>query len=91
MNEAAMEDAAGTIHIVDAQAGSTANTVCNTGGSSMIALRHERTTDLFKSASTAKVSYRHFAGFNALYGDGHVKWRQWGSTRPGDWSVQAND
>lgn len=39
--------------------------------------------DLFR-----KVSYRHFGGFNALYGDGHVKWRKYGSTTRPEWSVQ---
>jgi prepilin-type N-terminal cleavage/methylation domain-containing protein/prepilin-type processing-associated H-X9-DG protein len=34
---------------------------------------------------------RHNEGFNACYGDGHVKWQRWGSTQPGDWTIQSGD
>jgi prepilin-type N-terminal cleavage/methylation domain-containing protein/prepilin-type processing-associated H-X9-DG protein len=31
---------------------------------------------------------RHGDGFNALHGDGHVRWRRAGSTRPHHWTIQ---
>ena len=91
MMEAAIEDPAGTIHIMDAIAGSTGTNTCNTGGASIIGIRNLYNTDLYKQAGTAKVSWRHFEGYNALFGDGHVKWKRWGSSRPGDWTVQSGD
>ena len=34
---------------------------------------------------------RHNGGFNACYGDGHVKWLRYGTTKPGDWTIQSGD
>jgi prepilin-type N-terminal cleavage/methylation domain-containing protein/prepilin-type processing-associated H-X9-DG protein len=34
------------------------------------------------------VSDRHSSGFNAVFGDGHAKWRRYGSSLPANWSVQ---
>jgi prepilin-type N-terminal cleavage/methylation domain-containing protein/prepilin-type processing-associated H-X9-DG protein len=34
------------------------------------------------------VSGRHFEGFNALFGDGHVKWIKYGSSKPEQWIIQ---
>ena len=34
---------------------------------------------------------RHLEGFNGLYGDGHVKWRKFGATKGGEWTVQSGD
>ena len=93
VNENAVEDAAGTIHIVDAITGSNsaATTSCGGTASSMIAIDGEVNTDRFAHAETSKPAYRHLDGFNALYGDGHVKFRKWGSTKAGEWSIQAGD
>ena len=35
-------------------------------------------------------SDRHSGGFNAVFGDGHAKWRKFGSTQPCQWSIQAD-
>lgn len=35
-----------------------------------------------------RVSDRHNDGFNAAFGDGHVKLQKFGSTKPGVWSIQ---
>jgi prepilin-type N-terminal cleavage/methylation domain-containing protein/prepilin-type processing-associated H-X9-DG protein len=93
LNESVIEDPAGTIHIFDGLSGAaTASgtaTACN--ASSSIRIINEKSTDHFKDSETSKPAYRHFQGFNALYGDGHVKWRRYGSTKAGEWSVQPND
>ncbi len=93
LHEAAVEDPSGTIHIIDAMTGgtNTANSPCGGGASAMISIDGEVNTDLFPNAESSKPAYRHLDGFNALYGDGHVKWRQWGSTKIGEWSIQAGD
>lgn len=36
------------------------------------------------------VSDRHSEGFNAVFGDGHVKWMKYGSTKPCMWSIQLD-
>jgi prepilin-type N-terminal cleavage/methylation domain-containing protein/prepilin-type processing-associated H-X9-DG protein len=36
------------------------------------------------------ISDRHSGGFNAVYGDGHAKWKRYGSTQPCDWTVQKD-
>ncbi len=87
MNESVMEDAAGSIHIFDSMATSQ-------NESSMRSIDSEMRTDRFRQGGSplnSKVASRHFDGFNALYGDGHAKWRRWGSTTAGDWTIQAND
>ena len=90
LNEAAVEDAAGTLHILDGMAGSNSSTTtnCGSGASSLAALDEEVNTDRFSHSETSKPAYRHFEGFNALYGDGHVKFRKWGSTKASEWSIQ---
>lgn len=42
------------------------------------------------ASDTTRVSDRHLEGFNAGFADGHVKWRKFGSTRVGDWTVQMD-
>jgi len=37
------------------------------------------------------VSDRHTEGFNAVFGDGHVKWIKFGNTKPCQWSIQDDD
>lgn len=93
LSEAAVEDAAGTIHIVDGVAGSASKpgTSCAGAADSLASIRAEVNTDHFSDSETSKPAYRHFGGFNALFGDGHVKWRRYGSTKAGEWSIQAGD
>ena len=86
--EAAVEDPAGTIHMFDSMTGSTSGACSN--GSSIISIRAEWRTDHFNQDSASKVAYRHFEGFNALFGDGHVKWRKWGTTKREEFSVQSD-
>lgn len=84
LNEAAIQDAAGTIHIFDAMA--TSN-----NGNSIRAITDEKSTDHFSDATNSKTAPRHFDGFNAMFGDGHVKWRKWGSTTANEWTIQADN
>lgn len=84
LKETLIEDAVGTIYMVDGMASGTL-------GSSMAAITNEAETDHFGNAQDSKVAYRHFTGFNALYGDGHVKWNAYGKTTAGQWTIQAND
>ncbi len=93
LQEAAVENPAGTIHILDGMTGSLNMGKCSSAsvGSAMISIDGEVNTDRFSDAESSKPAYRHLDGFNALWGDGHVKWRRWGSTTPGEWSIQAGD
>lgn len=79
--EAAIQDPSGTIHIVDAMSSSN-------DGDSIGAITYEKRTDRYSDAEASKVSYRHFYGFNALFGDGHVKWRRYNSTTANEWTIQ---
>ncbi len=88
LNEAAVEDAAGTIHIFDSMATSqNENSISRIDAET----KTDRSTLATASQITSKVAARHFDGFNALYGDGHVKFRKWGSTSAGNWTIQSND
>ncbi|HEX9998209.1 MAG TPA: H-X9-DG-CTERM domain-containing protein, partial [Abditibacterium sp.] len=90
--EAAVEDPTGTIRVFDGWggvAGAAANP-CNVGAS-LRAIGAENRTDRYLTDAPSKVASRHFDGFNALYGDGHVKWRKWGSTTANEWTVQLDD
>lgn len=92
--EAAIADAAGTINIVDGLSGGAASAVGTASvctASTLYRYDKEVQTDHFKNSETSKVAYRHFDGFNALFGDGHVKFRRYGSTKPGEWTIQADD
>lgn len=92
LNEAAIEDPAGTIHIVDAMVGHTTVNPASRG-IAMYNLEGEAELDCYRGTNQdtdVRVAYRHFDGFNALFGDGHVKFRRWGSTRPQEWTVQSD-
>jgi prepilin-type N-terminal cleavage/methylation domain-containing protein/prepilin-type processing-associated H-X9-DG protein len=96
VSEAQVEDPAGTIHIFDAIVGAdyltptpTSNP-CTSGAAAMVRIISEASTDRFHDAETTKPAYRHSGGFDALYGDGHVKFRKWGATTPCEWSIQAD-
>lgn len=90
ISEAQVEDPAGTIHIFDAVTGAASGDPCKTGTAAMPRIISEASTDRYKDAETTKPSYRHFGGFDALFGDGHVAHRKWGTTTPCDWSIQAD-
>jgi len=45
----------------------------------------------FDYGTNPQVAGRHNEGFNAIYGDGHVKWRKFKSTKPGEWTIQSGD
>lgn len=97
VSEAQVEDPSGTIQFFDAMCGaryttpqtSTSNT-CTSGNSSLIRLDDEYQTDRYPEAESVKPAYRHSGGFDALYGDGHAKYRKWGTTTPCEWSIQAD-
>lgn len=82
--EVQVEDPAGTIRVLDAMA--TAN-----NGTSLRSISAEERTDGFALATPSKTSNRHSNGFNALWGDGHVKWRRYGSTTPDQWSIESDN
>ena len=84
LNEAAVEDPAGAIHMFDSMC-------TNENENSISRIDRETMTDRSNLAQTTKVAARHFDGFNALYGDGHVKWKKWGTSKAGDWTIQADD
>ena len=44
-----------------------------------------------KSAEPVLVSDRHTGGMNAVFGDGHAKWKRYGATQPCEWSIQKDD
>ncbi len=84
VHEAAVQDASGTIHIVDAW-----TSICS-NGNSIRGIQEEIRTDRYPDDTASKVANRHFGGFSAMFGDGHVKWRRWGSTTAAEWSIQAD-
>jgi prepilin-type N-terminal cleavage/methylation domain-containing protein/prepilin-type processing-associated H-X9-DG protein len=90
--EAAIEDPVGTIRVFDGWGGvaGAAALPCNVG-SSLRAIGAENRTDRYLTDAPSKTASRHFEGFNALYGDGHVKWRKWGTTTADEWTVQSDN
>lgn len=90
--EPAIEDSSGTIRIFDSWGGVAGQTTCSaTVATSLRAIGAEIRTDRFQTDAPSKVASRHFDGFNALYGDGHVKFRKWGSTKASEWSIQSDN
>ena len=82
-------DPSGTIRIVDSMTGTaSATTDACTQGSSIRGISTELRTDHSPSSEASKVAPRHNQGFVALYGDGHAKWKRYGTSTPCDWSVQ---
>jgi prepilin-type N-terminal cleavage/methylation domain-containing protein/prepilin-type processing-associated H-X9-DG protein len=84
VHEAAIEEPAGTIHAFDAW------TTATSQGNSIRGVQQEIRTDRFPNYTASKVANRHSDGFNAVFGDGHVKWVKFGSTKPKDWSIQSD-
>lgn len=98
--EPGVEDPAGTIRIFESMAlNYTPTTQPNyqpwggncAVGASLRAIDSEIRTDRFRNATPSKVNNPHFDGFNALYGDGHVKWRRYGSTQASEWTIQSDN
>ncbi|HEX9996937.1 MAG TPA: DUF1559 domain-containing protein [Abditibacterium sp.] len=92
--EPSVEDPTGTIRIFDGWTGlgGATNVTCSwNSAQNLRAIGHENRTDRYLTDAPSKVASRHFDGFNALYGDGHVKWRKWGSTTANEWTVQSDD
>ncbi len=91
VNEAEVEDSAGTIHIMDAWTGTdpATNNPCALGNS-IRGIQAEDRTDRLPTATASKVAARHFDGFNAMFGDGHIKFLRWSTTKAGDWSIQKD-
>jgi prepilin-type N-terminal cleavage/methylation domain-containing protein/prepilin-type processing-associated H-X9-DG protein len=93
--EAAIEDISGTIQVFDSWGGPAAGTDCDVG-ENIRAIGSEGRTDRYNGRTTqtgtgpSKVALRHLEGFNALYGDGHVKFRKWGATAASEWSSQLD-
>ena len=85
--EAQIEDPAGTIHICDSMTGSAGGDP-TVQGNSIRGIQAENRTDRFNNDTASKVAYRHAGGFEALFGDGHAKYRKWGSTRACEWTIQ---
>ena len=91
VSEAQVQEPATTIHILDGMVGFTAaGSTCGTGGNPMVALDTEQNTDYIKAGDSPKPAYRHSGGFNATYGDGHAHYKAYGTTRPCDWTIQAD-
>ena len=85
-------DPTGTIRIFDSWGGVAGQTTCSVNvGNSLRAISGEDRTDRYKTDAPSKVASRHFDGFNALFGDGHVKFRKWGSTAASEWSIQDDN
>ena len=85
-------DPTGVIRIFDSWGGVAGQTDCSTNvGNSLRAISEETRTDRFLNDAPSKVASRHFDGFNALFGDGHVKFRRWGSTAASEWTIQDDN
>ncbi|MBC8136240.1 MAG: hypothetical protein H8F28_10165, partial [Fibrella sp.] len=57
---------------------------------SMRGIQESQRTDLFRDDVANKPGARHTDGYVAIYGDGHSKWVKWGSSKPCDWTIQAD-
>ncbi len=90
VSAAAVEDPAGTIHIVEAMTGATGGADPSIQGNSIRGIQQEIRTDHYPDQTASKVAYRHKGGFTALFGDMHAKYRKWGSTRAAEWSIQQD-
>ncbi|HEX3000030.1 MAG TPA: DUF1559 domain-containing protein [Armatimonadota bacterium] len=84
--ESDVEDAAGTIMLVDTGGMSKPG-----GGNSVASLEiwSENHTD-YAPGNGNVVAPRHSDGFDALFVDGHVKWIKYGGSKPSMWSIQAD-
>lgn len=90
LNSSAIEEPAGTIHIVESMTGASGTNDPTTQGNSIRGIQQEIRTDRYNNQTASKVAYRHNSGFIALFGDHHAKYRKWGSTKASEWSIQAD-
>jgi prepilin-type N-terminal cleavage/methylation domain-containing protein len=90
LTSSAVEEPAGTIHIVEAMTGASGTSDPTTQGNSIRGIQQEIRTDHFRDQTASKVAYRHRSGFTALFGDNHAKYRKWGSTKASEWSIQQD-
>ena len=92
LNEAQIEDPSGTIRIVDAMTYLNGANLHSCGsGNSIRGLQQEIRTDHYSNATSSKVAPRHNNGFVSLMGDGHAKWRVYGTSTACDWTVQDDN
>lgn len=90
VSESDVQDPAGTIQVFDAICGIAPPNDARANGNSMRGIQDSIRTDLFRDNTANKPAARHSEGFVVVYGDGHSKWVKWGSTRPQDWTIQAD-
>jgi prepilin-type N-terminal cleavage/methylation domain-containing protein len=93
LNEAKVEDPAGTIWLVEGGARSTADVPLNdrvywAGQQIAYGIHHDYNDN--DRVTGRRVGNPHFNGFTAVFGDGHAKWVRWRSTKPSMWTVQAD-
>jgi prepilin-type N-terminal cleavage/methylation domain-containing protein/prepilin-type processing-associated H-X9-DG protein len=89
VSEAEVEDPAGTIWIMD----SLGAEIWREGyvDYCMAPDPHQPAkTNRCRPGEAVQISDRHTGGFNAVYGDGHAKWKRYGATQPCEWSIQAD-
>ena len=95
MKPADIEDPAGTIALFDCWKQGTVGTCgCSQVYTSDVfdyAGYNDSITHVLAAGGCAIPPDRHNGGFNAAYGDGHVKWNKWGSTRDGNWTIEGDD
>ncbi len=87
---AAVEDPAGTIHVVETMTGASGTADPSIQGNSIRGIQQEIRTDHYPDQTASKVAYRHRDGFTALFGDEHAKYKRWGSSKASEWSIQAD-
>jgi prepilin-type N-terminal cleavage/methylation domain-containing protein/prepilin-type processing-associated H-X9-DG protein len=87
---AAVQSPATKIFILDAAGGATYSEPRVADYRSQSDSFSGATPSTYEGGSTyTRVSARHSGGFNALYADGHVKWKKFGSTTVADWAIQV--
>ncbi|MBW3638190.1 MAG: DUF1559 domain-containing protein [Armatimonadetes bacterium] len=88
INESTVVAPATSIFILDAITGASGTNDPRAQGNSIRGITAENRTDRFLTETANKPAWRHFDGYNVLYGDGHVKWKRWGTSTAAEWSVQ---
>jgi prepilin-type processing-associated H-X9-DG protein len=87
VSDAEIEDPAGTIWVMD----SLGAEVWREAYVDYCVLPDPRgKTNTCLAKEVEQISDRHTGGFNAVYGDGHAKWKRYGSTQPCEWTIQKD-
>jgi prepilin-type N-terminal cleavage/methylation domain-containing protein/prepilin-type processing-associated H-X9-DG protein len=90
VSEAEVEDPAGTIWVMDSLGAEIWREsyvdYCMTPNP-----RVPTKSNICRGAEQVLISDRHTGGFNAVYGDGHAKWKRYGATQPCEWTIQRDD